>query len=234
MTHKSLSQYAFFKVHKSLAFHFKCNDTALLLSHLIDLQEYFLKDKLVNGEFFQEQSRLCEYCNITKFSLTNKIKTLVDAGLLYKEKKTVKPFFKNMNWYRVDTEAVDKLLSEISVNHQCFEKLTTSGPHYDELESDTIDDTTFNITGDTTSDTTSALESTSHNKNINNNNTNKENVFKEKENIHISYKEYISNLPIEEKEVVKNFSKELKNYIWEGLTSDEERINTTKLELIKL
>jgi len=233
MTHKSLSQYAFFKVHKSLAYHFKCNDTALLLSHLIDLQEYFLKDKLVNGEFFQEQNRLCEYCNITKFSLTNKIKVLVDAGLLHKSKKTVKPYFKNMNWYRVDTEAVDRLLSEITVNHQCFEKLTTSGSHYDELESDTMGDSTFDTTGDTTSDTTSALKSTPHNKNIINNNINKENVPKEKVNTYITYKEYIDGLSIEDATLLKSLDRKTKEYLIEQ-DSDSDRIQATKYELLKL
>lgn len=166
MNTQLLSQYGFFRVYKPLARHFQSNDTALLLSHFIDLQEVFLKDKLIDGMFFQQQERIMDYCNLKRHTLRECTKTLFEAGLLAIEKKGMPA----VNHYRVFIDKVLELINNLDSNHKWYEKLTTSD-----------DTTTSDIENSITSDSNSAP----HNNNILNNNLHKENVYSEKDIINI-------------------------------------------------
>ena len=104
-----MSQNGFWMLNKTVAKHLGNNDAALLLSHLVDLQE-----KLFGGkEFFQQQDRMIEECNLTKYSLRVCIELLVEKGLLTVEKKGLPA----KNHYKVNLEAILEI----------FEHVTTSG-----------------------------------------------------------------------------------------------------------
>lgn len=81
---KILGQSAFWQVNKAIARHFKCNDTALLLSDLIDAQGFYSdREQLTaDGYFFKTSEHIERDVNILYRKQKRCINNLKDAGFI--------------------------------------------------------------------------------------------------------------------------------------------------------
>lgn len=83
MITKILSQSSFWMVNKAIARHLKCNDSALLLSELIDKYDFYKsKDELLNGFFYYTSEMIENSVNITYHQQKKCIKKLKDSGFI--------------------------------------------------------------------------------------------------------------------------------------------------------
>ena len=114
----TMMQGSFFSVNKHLAKYLKSNDAALILSHLIYLQEHFFKGE----EFYQQQGRLIEECNVTITVLKTCMKLLSTKGLISTEKKGAPA----RNYYTVNYSEINKIFGEYSSSVQSAGILSTS------------------------------------------------------------------------------------------------------------
>jgi hypothetical protein len=114
----TMMQGAFFSVNKHLAKYLKSNDAALILSHFIYLQEHFFK----GTEFYQQQERIMEECNITLAVLRSSMKLLTTKNLLSIKKKGTPA----KNYYTINYSEISRILSEQDINLQSSEIMSTS------------------------------------------------------------------------------------------------------------
>jgi hypothetical protein len=114
----TMMQGAFFSVNKHLAKYLKSNDAALILSHLLYLQEHFFK----GAEFYQQQERIMEECNVTLAVLRSSMKLLTTKNLLSIKKKGVPA----KNYYNINYSEIGIILSEQNKNLQSSEIMSTT------------------------------------------------------------------------------------------------------------
>jgi hypothetical protein len=114
----TMMQGAFFSVNKHLAKYLKSNDAALILSHLLYLQEHFFK----GAEFYQQQERIMEECNVTLAVLRSSMKLLTTKNLLSIKKKGVPA----KNYYNINYSEIGRILSEQDKNLQSTEIMSTT------------------------------------------------------------------------------------------------------------
>lgn len=98
----TIIQGAFFSVNKQLAKHLKSNDAALILSHLIYLQEHFFEGK----EFYQEQGRIMEECNVSLAVLRKCMSLLSSKGFISTKRRGVPP----KNYYLINYKEIGSVL----------------------------------------------------------------------------------------------------------------------------
>jgi hypothetical protein len=114
----TMVQGAFFSVNKKLAKYLGSNDAALILSHLIYLQEHFFQGK----EFYQQQERIMEECNVSISALRIAMALLKKKGVLSVVKKGVPA----KNFYLVTINAIAEILGTPDPSLQSDETPTTS------------------------------------------------------------------------------------------------------------
>jgi hypothetical protein len=153
---------------------------------------------------WRKQQQLMDSCNLTITGLRNAMNILKDKNLIYVEKKSNPA----KNYYKVLEDNVDALLSsgKMSTSDQPREN--------DKKPSGTMP--------------SSDKGECSHNNKHNNNQ-----ITNNQGNNSISYKEWINSLSNSDKDKVKNLSEEDKKYIFTELSTDEEKINYTKYQLLK-
>lgn len=115
----TMVQGAFFSVNKKLAKYLGSNDAALILSHLIYLQETFFQGK----EFYQQQERIMEECNVTVTVLRTAIKLLKDKKVLSVTKKGIPA----KNYYLVSLDMIAEVMSTTDPSLQSEQLLSASG-----------------------------------------------------------------------------------------------------------
>jgi hypothetical protein len=115
----TMVQGAFFSVNKKLAKHLGSNDAALILSHLIYLQEQFFQ----GGEFYQQQERIMDECNVTVTVLRTAVKLLKDNGVLSVIKKGIPA----KNYYLVSLNAIAEILGATDTPLQSQQIPSTGG-----------------------------------------------------------------------------------------------------------
>lgn len=129
----TLIQGAFFSVNKAVAKYLKSNDAALILSHLIYLQEHHFG----GNEFYQQQERLMEECNVSLSVLRSSMKILSEGGMVsIKRKGTPAKNYYYINYSRIaeilDSSSSTNLENKIStptISQQISENGTTSPPN---------------------------------------------------------------------------------------------------------
>lgn len=99
----TMLQGSFFSVNKVVAKYLKSNDAALLLSHLIYLQEHHFKGE----EFYQQQERLMEECNLSLSSLRISMKILSERGIVSIRKKGTPA----KNYYTINFLALEEIFN---------------------------------------------------------------------------------------------------------------------------
>ena len=114
----TMVQGAFFSVNKKLAKYLGSNDAALILSHLIYLQEHFFQGK----EFYQQQERIMEECNVSISALRIAMTLLKKKGLLSVAKKGVPA----KNFYLISMDALAEALITPDTSLQLDKTPTTS------------------------------------------------------------------------------------------------------------
>lgn len=83
MMDKILGQSSFWIVNKSVANYLKCNDSAILLSVLIDAKQYFEKrDELVDDYFYYTSSSIETNLNISYHKQKKCINKLKEVGFI--------------------------------------------------------------------------------------------------------------------------------------------------------
>jgi tRNA G26 N,N-dimethylase Trm1 len=83
MINKILSQSSFWIVNKSVAKYLKCNDSAILLSVLIDANQYFeQRDQLEDEFFFYTSDTIEKNINISYHKQKKCINKLISAGFI--------------------------------------------------------------------------------------------------------------------------------------------------------
>jgi hypothetical protein len=114
----TMVQGAFFSVNKKLAKYLGSNDAALILSHLIYLQEQFFQ----GAEFYQQQERIMEECNVSISALRIAMALLKKKGLLSVVKKGVPA----KNFYLISLTSIAEILSTPDPSLQS-DKFPTTG-----------------------------------------------------------------------------------------------------------
>ena len=99
----TMLQGSFFSVNKVVAKYLKSNDAALLLSHLIYLQEHHFKGE----EFYQQQERLMEECNLSLSALRISMKILSKEEII----SVVKRGTPAKNYYTINFSAIGKIFN---------------------------------------------------------------------------------------------------------------------------
>jgi DNA-binding Lrp family transcriptional regulator len=100
---------AYWVLNKKLVNHLGC-DTTLLLQHFIDLQFKLFKGE----EFYQQQERITEETSLGEHVIRERVKKLVNLGILTSEKKGSPA----KNYYSINQEAVMSILrDESNVHH---------------------------------------------------------------------------------------------------------------------
>lgn len=95
----TLNEKAFWSVNKKLAKHLGSNDAALVLSHLLSLQQNVFGNK----PFYQQQERIMAECNVTLYGLRNITSLLISEGILTVSKVGMPA--KNHYWVEEDMVA---------------------------------------------------------------------------------------------------------------------------------
>lgn len=114
----TMVQGAFFSVNKKLAKHLGSNDAALILSHLLYLQEQFFQ----GAEFYQQQERIMEECNVSLSALRIAITLLKSKGILSVVKKGIPA----KNFYLISLNTIAEIMSTPDPTLQSEEIDTTS------------------------------------------------------------------------------------------------------------
>lgn len=196
----TMLQGSFFSVNKVVAKYLKSNDAALLLSHLIYLQEHHFK----GGEFYQQQEKLMEECNLSKSALRICMKILSDAGIVSIKKKGTPA----KNYYTINFSVLEDIFSLSSDQDSDHKRSTTIRDQ--ETVSQVI---TFSSTSDQDSD---HRRSISCSQIIDNNKIDKNKVNKNK----------IDNTVINKKEIlIKNKLYHSSSKIPSSFNSEESYIN---------
>ena len=114
----TMVQGAFFSVNKKLAKYLGSNDAALILSHLLYLQEQFFQ----GAEFYQQQERIMEECNVSISALRIAMTLLKKKGILSVVKKGVPA----KNFYLISLTSIAEILGTPDPSLQSDKSPTTS------------------------------------------------------------------------------------------------------------
>lgn len=115
----TMVQGAFFSVNKKLAKYLGSNDAALILSHFLYLQEQFFQ----GAEFYQQQERIMDECNVTVTVLRTAVTLLKDKGVLSVTKKGIPA----KNYYLVSLDKIAEVMGATDPSLQSDKIPSTSG-----------------------------------------------------------------------------------------------------------
>ncbi len=116
-----MMQGAFFSVNKHLAKYLQSNDAALVLSHLIYLQEHFFK----GTEFYQQQERIMEECNVSLAVLRKCMNLLLVESIISISKKKKSNDSTPRNYYAINYSKVSEVLGRCGSNSRSSEIMST-------------------------------------------------------------------------------------------------------------
>jgi hypothetical protein len=117
----TIIQGSFFSVNKHLAKYLKSNDAALILSHLIYLQEHFFEGK----EFYQQQERIMEECNVSLAVLRRCMNLLLEESIISISKKKKSNDSTPRNYYTINYSKVGEILGRCGSNSRSSEIMST-------------------------------------------------------------------------------------------------------------
>lgn len=117
----TMLQGSFFSVNKVVAKYLKSNDAALLLSHLIYLQEHHFKGE----EFYQHQERLMEECNISMSVLRKCMNLLSEEDIIIIVRKKKVNDATPKNYYSINFSVLEDIFNLSSDQDSDHKRSTT-------------------------------------------------------------------------------------------------------------